>query len=88
MLREYLKGDSVMTQTVDAIAINVGDEMRGDTLQFGEWSQVIERKSFRHGTRVWFRLANGLERTLCAATTIVINRADKPIGEFDARDLV
>jgi len=77
-----------MTHTTEAYAIRVGDELRGEFPRESEWVQVIERTSFLRGTRVWVRLANGLEKTFCAATTIVINRADKPIGEFDARDLV
>lgn len=62
-----------MTQTIEASAIKLGDGMRYD---FNEpFSTVIERESFRRGTRIWVRLENGTEQILSAATSLVVNRA-------------
>lgn len=75
-----------MTRTVMAGYVKVGDQIRDENqppfpgrtarqqrLSGGAFSTVIERKSFRNGTRVWFRLENGSERTFCASTDLVIN---------------
>jgi hypothetical protein len=61
-----------MTRTVEAGAIQLGDQMRSDFN--GPFSTVIEREAFRRGTRIWVRLENGTEQILSAATNTVINR--------------
>lgn len=61
-----------MTQTIEATAIKIGDEIRDDFSR--PFIAVIEREPFRRGTRIWLRLADGTERTFCAATSLVINR--------------
>ena len=62
-----------MTQTFEAYQIRLGDEIR-ESFPLGEFSQVIERESFNRGTRIWVRLANGLEHTFVACTSLIINR--------------
>jgi hypothetical protein len=61
-----------MTQTVEASFIRVGDELRNDFQ--GEFSQVIERVSFRRGARIFVRLANGAEIVFSACTSVIVNR--------------
>lgn len=63
------------TQTTEASAIKVGDQVRDDFNK--PFITVIERESFKRGTRIWLRLADGNERTFCAATTLTINRAEQ-----------
>ena len=64
-----------MTHTAFASSIKVGDQIRDENQPPfpGPFSTVIERESFKRGTRVWVRLDNGSERTFCAATSLVIN---------------
>lgn len=61
-----------MTSTHSASMIQVGNEIQ-NTETF-KLVQVIERKAFRNGTRIWVRLADGTEHTYCSATNVVINR--------------
>lgn len=63
------------TQTIEASAIKVGDQIRDDFNK--PFVTVMERESFRRGARIWLRLENGNERTFCAATSLVVNRAER-----------
>ena len=60
-----------MTRTVEASQIHVGDQIRDDPDK--PFVTVIEGEAFKRGTRIWVRLENGIERTYCAASSLVIN---------------
>lgn len=61
-----------MTYTTQASSLKIGDQIREDIGK--PFVTVIEREVFKRGTRIWVRLENGIERTFCSATSIVINR--------------
>lgn len=71
-----------MTQTLEAIQVRVGDQVRANETLFlnDEWVTVIERNAFRRGTRIHLRLADGSERTMVSCTNLVVNRIDAILG--------
>jgi hypothetical protein len=65
-----------MTQTTEVGFVRVGDEIRHGEPYPGPFVTVIERESFKHGTRIWLRLSDGSEHTFCAGNLLSHRRSE------------